>query len=372
MAKRDYYDVLGVSRSASEAEIKRVYRRMARKLHPDVNPGDKRAEEKFKELQEAYDVLSDPEKRKVYDRFGVYGDRQAGSGGFQSGAKFDGFDFDLFNRGGSPRSFSDIFSELFGGRGRAAETGAQAPPRDLEYHISIPFLEAVRGTQASISVARRERCARCSGKGSSSGAGLRACPACGGSGQVEERRGAFRFAGPCRHCRGAGRIRAADCAECGGVGTSQRVETMSVRIPAGVNNGSRVRVPGKGDAGAGDAPPADLYLVIQVEPHHFFERDGNNLICRVPLTVTEAALGAKIEVPTIDGAALLKIPAGTQSGQRFRLRGRGSPPVKGGARGDLLVEAQIVLPRIQDERSKEILREFARLNPEDPRADLKI
>jgi molecular chaperone DnaJ len=379
-AARDYYETLGVKRNASESEIKKAYRRLARKYHPDVNPGDKQAEEKFKQIQAAYDVLSDAEKRKVYDRFGFYREGQPGPDpsaqpGGPSG--FSDIDFDFSGGGagaGGGRSFTDIFSDLLGGRwGRAAsEAAAPEGGRDLEYHITIPFLDAINGTEAKISLGRREVCQRCGGSGSVSGARTRTCPTCGGRGQVQRTHGAMRFSSSCPQCGGSGRVKVGDCPVCGGAGTVQKAESLNVRIPAGVNDGSRVRVSAKGDAGERGGPPGDLYLVVHVRPHHLFEREGANIVCKVPLTVTEAALGAKIEVPTIDGKALLKIPAGTQSGQKFRLRGRGAPSLKGGPRGDEIVEVHVVLPQVRDERSKEILREFARLNPQDPRADLKM
>ncbi|HXK59724.1 MAG TPA: molecular chaperone DnaJ [Acidobacteriota bacterium] len=375
MAVRDYYEVLGVKRNASEGEIKKAYRRLARKYHPDVNPGDKHAEERFKEIQEAYNVLSDPEKRKTYDRYGFYREGQSGPEA-GPGAGFPGFDFDFFGGGEASggRSFSDIFSELFGGRRTRSEprAGTAEPGRDLEYHVTISFMQAIKGTEVPINVTHREACARCGGSGSVSGSRTVSCPTCGGRGQIQQAHGPMRFSVTCSRCRGSGRIRVGDCPVCNGSGAVQKAESITVRIPAGVNNGSRVRVPGKGDAGEYGGPPGDLYLVIHVQPHHFFEREGNDIICRVPLTVTEAALGAKIEVPTLEGKASMKIPAGTQSGQKFRLRGRGAPSLKGGGRGDQIVEVRVVLPKIRDERSKEILREFARLNPEDPRAELKV
>jgi len=375
MAARDYYEVLGVKRTASQGEIKKAYRRLARKYHPDVNPGDKRAEERFKEVQEAYEVLSDAEKRKTYDRYGFYREGQPGPepGGRPGG--FPGVDFDFSNaeEASGGRSFGDIFSELFGGR-RSRPDARPAPEhgRDLEYHITVQFMQAIKGTEAKINVTHREGCPRCGGSGSVSGSRTQTCPTCGGRGQIQQSHGPMRFQTTCPQCQGTGQIRVGDCRACGGTGTVQKAEALTVRIPAGVNNGSRVRVPGKGDAGELGGPPGDLYLVIHVQPHHFFEREGNDIVCRVPLSVTEAALGAKIEVPTIDGKASMKIPAGTQSGQKFRLRGRGAPSLKGGVHGDEIVEVRVVLPKIRDERSKEILREFARLNPEDPRAELKV
>jgi molecular chaperone DnaJ len=365
MAHPDYYGLLGVKKDASAPEIKRAYRRLARKYHPDINPGDKASEEKFKQLRQAYDVLSDPDKRRSYDQAGFYRDRQEqeNSGGPAGG--FKGFDFEAAERGAG-RSFADIFGDLFSSR-RSAPTPERG--QDLELHISIPFLEAVRGTRTSVRVSRNWMCPACRGKGSLRGTRMQACPICGGAGRVDQMHGTMRFSVPCRECQATGQVRRGDCASCGGQGSQQRVEELTARIPPGVNNGSRVRVPGKGNAGVGGGPAGDLFLVIDVLPHKFFRRHGNDILCRVPVTITEAGLGAKIEVPTIDGKALLKIPAGTQSGQKFRLRERGVVSPKSGLRGDQIVEVKIALPRVRDERSKELLREFARLNPENPRDD---
>ncbi len=371
----DYYKVLGVDRGASQADIKKAYRRLARKYHPDINPGDGGAEERFKRIQEAYAVLKDAENRKAYDRFGD--PRVAGAGGFQGFGGFrpgqGGFQgFDTSESGGFS-SFGDIFSELFGGgrRGRAAAAQPEAGS-DLEYHVSIPFVDAVRGTRSRISFARQELCQSCRGSGSRKGTSLAVCSACDGKGQVEQRHGAMRFSGICPACQGSGRRQVGDCAACGGKGTRQTIEHVDVRIPAGVNTGSRVRIPGKGNAGQNGGPAGDLYLVVKVQPHPLFSREGNDIQCRIPVTVTEAALGAKVEVPTIDGKAWLTIPEGTQSGQKFRLRGRGAPSVKGGRKGDEIVEVQLVLPSLADPRSRELLEELGRLNPENPRAELGL
>jgi molecular chaperone DnaJ len=367
MAHPDYYDLLGLKKGASAPEVKRAYRRLARKYHPDINPGDKSSEEKFKQLRQAYDVLSDPEKRRSYDRLGVYQEAQEKGDPGGSAGGFAGFDFGATGRD-SGRSFSDIFADLF-----TSKRAASGPEKgqDLEHHVSIPFLEAIHGTQARVRVNRTTMCLTCRGKGSVRGTRLQDCPACGGAGRVDQMRGTMRFSTPCRECEAKGRVRRGDCISCGGQGTVRKVEELTARIPPGVNQGSRVRIPGKGSAGTGGGAPGDLYLVINVQPHEFFQRQGSDIVCQVPVTISEVGLGTKIEVPTVDGKALLKIPAGTQSGQRFRLRERGVMSPKNGVRGDQIVEVRIVLPRLRDERSKELLREFARLNPENPR-DRKI
>ena len=370
MAEQDYYRVLGVGRSASESEIKKSYRRLARKYHPDVNPGDKAAEERFKAIQSAHQVLSDTEKRKIYDRFGTYreGMKDQPGTGFGGGVGFEGFDFGGFSEG-RQGSFRDIFSDLFrgGSRSRAAspERGA-----DLEYRISIPFLEAVKGTQKRISLTRQAPCTRCKGSGAVSGQTTAACTRCGGSGKMQQTHGAMSFTTHCSDCGGSGKKRVGDCPACGGQGAASRTETIQVNIPAGVDSDSRVRVPGKGNAGRFGGASGDLYLNVRIQPHPFFERKGNHITCQISVTVTEAALGTRIEVPTIDGKTMLKIPPGTQSGQKMRMRSRGVLSRKNGQRGDQLVEVKIVLPPIRDERSKEILREFAKLNPQDPRKKL--
>ena len=372
----NYYKVLGVNTGASQSEIKKSYRRLARKYHPDVNPGDGSAEERFKQIQEAYKVLGDGEKRKVYDRFGYYSDRvpRGGGRGSRDFRGFTGFDFDgAESAGGWQGAFKDVFSDLFAGRGPRVRGVQPAKGRDLESHIEIPFLDSVRGVQTRINISRRDQCPSCKGSGSTSGRRkVKACPNCRGSGRVQQGRGIMTFSSHCPQCHGNGNVPLGDCANCSGDGLIQKVESLRVRIPPGVNTGSRVRVAGRGDAGEFGGPPGDLFLVLAVQPHRFFERQGNDIVCRVPVTVTEAVLGAQIEVPTIDGKARLKISPGTQSGQKFRLKGRGVMSSKGGGRGDQLVQLRVVLPTIGDQRSREILREFARLHPENPRADLDL
>ena len=377
---QDYYATLGVRRNATPVEIRKAYRRLARKFHPDLNPGDKAAEERFKKLQEAYDVLSDAEKRHMYDQHGFYSEAGPAGGGAHAGGPhmgFSGFDFEeFFSRPGGPatekgegRGFSDLFSQLFGRGGARAEERAQPQPGgDLEYGLSIDFWQAIRGTQVTLKVARQEACAVCGGSGASGGASA-ACPECKGAGQVAQMAGAMRFTLNCPRCNGGGRLRNA-CASCYGDGRVSRAEAVEVRIPPGVQSGARLRVAGKGNAGALGAPPGDLYITVRFEPHPFFHREGDNIEIRIPVTVTEASLGTKIEVPTIDGRALLKIPPGTKAGQKFRMREKGVLNSRKDARGDQIVEVVIQPPAVRDERTKEILRELAHLNPEDPRAEI--
>jgi molecular chaperone DnaJ len=372
--KEDYYAILGVPRNAKAPEIKKAYRRMARKSHPDVNPGDKSAEERFKRIQEAYDVLSDPKKRAIYDQYGFYSENfkeQAGSQGRGSSEGFShGFDFSGMDFGGSGQSsFRDVFSEFFGGGAARHRADEPAKGEDLNHHLNISFFESIQGLSTRITLNRNVNCTACNGSGTDLASGQQICPRCQGSGQEAKTHGFMRFSGPCRTCGGTGKV-GGRCKSCGGSGSVVSPETITVRIPAGVANGFRMRVPGKGDAGKFGGPPGDLYLIITVRPHNFFWREGNDIICTVPITVTEAALGTKIEIPSIDGKTLLRIPPGTQSGQKFRLRGKGAPSLRGEVRGNQIVEVRVVVPKIADERSKEILRELAHLNPENPRAGL--
>ncbi len=382
MANPDYYKALGVTRGAKAEEIRKAYRRLARKFHPDVNPGDKSAEERFKSIQEAYDVLSDSKKKQMYDQYGFYS-----ASGFPQGGEaprqgpemgFGGFDFsDYFTQasgagrgagsGGAGR-FGDIFSQFFG---RSA-AGERQPPRergaDLEYAVDIDFWQSIRGAQLPLSVTHFESCSACGGSGRQAGHST-ICPECNGSGQVTQTAGAMRFSLTCPRCGGEGQLKNV-CPACHGEGRVSRSETVEVRIPAGVQNGTRLRVPGKGNAGTQGAPSGDLYITIRVEPHPFFGREGDNIMIQVPITVAEAGLGAKIEVPTIDGRALLKIPMGTETRQKFRLREKGVPNSRTGVRGDQIVEVVVQAPKVRDERTKELLRELAQLNSEDPRGGI--
>jgi len=370
--KQDYYETLGVKRGAAADDLRKAYRRLARKYHPDVNPGDKAAEEKFKQIQEAYDVLSDPKKRKMYDQFGFYSEQfrpgagpPPGAGGFD----FGGFDFSDFSGGGRGTSFRDIFSDFFSRfTGGPAERPAE-PMRgaDLEYEVEIGFWDSIRGTVRRLAISRLDACTACKGTGAAGGPAT--CTACGGRGTLTQQTGRMRFNLTCTRCQGSGRTRTL-CRHCRGEGKLARPESLEVRIPAGVSDGSRVRVAGRGNAGSAGAPPGDLYIITRVRPHEFFERRGDDIFTVVPITVSEAALGARIEVPTIDGRALLKVPAGTQSGTRFRLREKGAPSLRTGGRGDHYVEVRIVLPKVMDERQKEMLKDFSRLTRDDPRAEI--
>lgn len=381
--------MLGVDRKAKSDQIRKAYRRLARKFHPDVNPGNKQAEEKFKDIQEAYNVLSDEKKRKIYDQYGFYSDNIPASayeaysrgpsdaaGGGGPTVDFSGFDFSDFapreERGGAGfgSAFKDLFSQIFSRGGEGPEPAAgPTRGRDIEHRMHLGFWDAIRGTQVRITIGREEICGSCKGKGTRGGAAT-PCPACGGSGKTTRTAGAMRFSMTCPQCGGTGR-RLSRCPACNGAGHIRKPETFDVRIPPGVDTGSRVRVPGKGNAGAGGGPPGDLYILTDVEKHPFFERKGDNIYVKVPITVPEAALGTKVEVPTIDGPTTIRIPPGTQSGQRLRIRGKGTPSLRANQRGDEFVEIEIKVPKIADERSKEILRELERLNPEDPRIELR-
>lgn len=384
MAQQDYYQTLGVSREASEDEIRKAYRKLARKHHPDLNPGDKAAEERFKKVQEAYDVLSDSKKKQMYDQYGFYsengmpGGAGAGAGaGAQRGPNmgFGGFDFsDAFTRGGAgsrrapseeSANFQDIFSQWFG-RHQAEEAAPPEKGADLEYGLSIDFWQAIRGTQVRLNINRQEVCATCGGTGTAKTGANTVCPECNGSGTVTQAAGAMRFSLTCPRCNGSGRLRN-QCPTCHGDGRITTTETVDVRIPPGAQQGSRLRVAGKGNAGTHGAPAGDLYITVRVEPHPFFRRDGDDIEITVPVRIDEAGLGTKIEVPTIDGRALLKIPQGTRNGQKFRLRDKGVLNSRSGKRGDQIVEVQIEAPEVHDERTKELLREYAQLHPQDPR-----
>ena len=400
--KKDYYELLGVKKSASADDIRKAFRKLARKYHPDVNPGDKSAEEKFKVISEANDVLSDPKKRKIYDQVGFYSDNidpataeayarggATGAGGFgdfpgsaqqgQGGVHFDfgGFDFsDLMNNAGRGQrnsggggSFRDIFGSIFGGgRGATAADEGPEPGTDLEYQVNVPFWTAIRGGVMRLNITRQDVCSQCHGQGWLESPGK--CPECNGTGQITQTGGRMKFNVACPRCHGTGK-NLTTCPTCHGEGTVSRTEPLEVRIKPGTRDGQRIRVPGKGNAGAHGGPPGDLYAIIRTGDHPIFHRDGDDISLTVPVTASEAALGAKIEVPTIDGRALLKIPPGTQSGQKLRLREKGVPSAtREGTRGDEIVEITVTVPMPRDERTKELLRELAKLNPEDPRAEL--
>jgi molecular chaperone DnaJ len=397
---KDYYGILGLKRTATAEEVRKAFRKLARKYHPDVNPGDKKAEEKFKEISEANDVLSEPKKKKIYDQFGFYSDQidpaaaeaaaRAGGaryGGFPGGSGprpgrteevpfgFGGFDFSDYaaghpsegaasSSGSTWNNLRDIFSGVFH-QGQKQPQGPR-PGSDLEYQVTVDFWTAIRGGVVRLQVTRQELCPTCKGKGVTGGSGT--CPECNGTGQVTQMGGRMKFNIQCPQCGGSGKAENV-CPACHGEGTVTHTETVEMRIKPGTRDGQRIRLAGKGNAGVDGGASGDLYLIVKVGSHPVFTRAAEDIQISLPVTVTEAALGAKIEVPTIDGRAQLKIPPGTQSGQKLRMRQKGVPSATNdGERGDQIVTIEIVLPPLKDERSKEILREFGKLNPEDPRA----
>lgn len=391
--QKDYYGLLGVKKNASQEEIRKAFRKLARKYHPDVNPGDKKAEEKFKEISEANDVLSDPKKRKIYDQLGFYSDNidpaaaeayarggGFGGGGFGAGPAsgsrtggvpfdFEGFDFsDLGGRSGGGGGFRDIFSSMFGGgRGTAVEREPE-PGSDLEYQVNIGFWDAIRGTVMRLNITRQDACANCGGKGLVGKAGP--CTRCGGSGHVSQSSGGMKFNAPCPDCGGTGKAQDR-CSACLGAGSVSRTEPLEVRIKPGTRDGQRIRLAGKGNAGINGGPAGDLYIIIRIGEHPVFRRDGDDIYVTVPVAAWEAASGAKIEVPTIDGRSQLRVPPGTQSGQKLRLREKGVPSAtRDGDRGDEIVEVKIVVPEARDLRVRELWQELQKLSPEDPRAEL--
>ena len=348
---RDYYELLGVPRTASEEELKKAFRKLALKHHPDKNPGDKTAEAHFKEINEAYSVLSDPEKRRAYDRFG----HDAFSG---AGAGFGGFD-----AGNVGDIFGDIFEDFFGasaGRGRRRRGTAGS---DLKYTLTISLDEVLTGKDAKIKVPHWEECAACRGTGAKEGTAIKTCPTCKGAGQVRFQQGFFAISRTCHECRGQGRIVTEVCATCRGERRRQKEQTLSLWIPAGVEDGTSLRLAGKGEPGEGGGPPGDLYVVIAVKPHPVFTRDGSTLVCEAPISFAKAALGGALESNTLDGKSVtLKIPPGTPHGKVFKFRGHGLPDMQGGGRGDLLVRTRLVVPTKLSDRQKELLEEYARLD----------
>jgi molecular chaperone DnaJ len=351
--KRDYYETLGVSRDASADELKKAYRKLAMKHHPDRNPGDKAAEERFKEASEAYQILSDPERRAQYDRFG--------HAAFEQGAGFGGFDF---GGAGFEDIFSDIFGDFFGtsrGRGRSrAQRG-----EDLRYDLDIRFEDAVFGTERVINVPRLASCDACAGKGTKGGAARTTCTACRGSGQLRFQQGFFTIAKTCGQCGGQGTVIKDPCRSCGGSGVTQKTHALNIKVPPGVDSGSRLKLRGEGEAGRSGGPPGDLYVVINVNEHPLFARQDNDIVCEVPISFAQAALGAEIEVPTIEGKIKMKVATGTQSGTVLRLRGKGVPDLRGSGRGDQLVRVVVETPRKLTARQRELLEEFARSSGEE-------
>ncbi|WP_078552766.1 molecular chaperone DnaJ [Bacillus alkalicellulosilyticus] len=345
MSKRDYYDVLGVDKSSGVDEIKKAYRKLARQYHPDVNKAPD-ATDKFKEVKEAYDVLSDPQKKTHYDQFGHTDPNQGFGGG--GGGDFGGF--------------SDIFDMFFGGGGGRRNPNAPRQGADLQYTMTVEFKEAVFGKETEIEIPRDEECTTCDGSGAKPGTKPETCSHCGGSGQlnVEQNTAFGRIVNRrvCHHCSGTGKFIKDKCRTCGGEGTVRKRKKIKVRVPAGIDHGQQIRITGQGEPGANGGPPGDLYVVFNVKPHEFFERDGDDVFCEMPLTFVQVALGDEIEVPTLEGKIKLKVPAGTQTGTSFRLRGKGVPNVRGRGQGDQHVKVRVITPRNLTDKQKELIREF--------------
>jgi molecular chaperone DnaJ len=351
-AKRDYYEVLGVNRSASVEDIKKAYRKIALKSHPDRNPGDKQAEERFKEASEAYQVLCDPERRAQYDRFG--------HAAFEQGGGFGGFDF---ASAGFEDIFGDIFGDFFGGQRRGRSRNRRG--EDLRYDLEISFDEAIFGAEKTIRVPRLAACGDCRGTGSKNGTPRETCSACRGSGQLRYQQGLFSIAKTCGQCQGQGTVLRDPCRTCGGTGAVRKQQSLSVRVPAGVDTGSRLKLRNEGESGFNGGPAGDLYVVLHVQEHPLFTRNGNDIVCDVPIGFTQAALGAEIEVPTPHGKVKMKVPPGTQSGNVFRLKGKGVPDVRGYGHGDALARVVVETPKKLSARQRELLEEFARLSGEE-------
>ncbi|MDR2143142.1 MAG: molecular chaperone DnaJ [Treponema sp.] len=355
MAKRDYYEVLGVPKNASKDDIKKAYRKLAIQYHPDKNPGNKAAEDKFKEATEAYEILGDDQRKAAYDQFGFAG-VEGMSGGQDFSQTFRGFE-DIFG------DFSSVFDTFFGGGGRRSSSGGVRQGANLRYDIEIPFKDAVFGTKVEIQYTRNDSCPTCKGTGAEGGSGKKVCPVCQGSGQVRHNQGFFSVASTCHNCHGEGYIIEKPCRECGGTGTQRKRQKIMVTIPAGVENGKRVVIPRQGDAGPGGGPPGDLYVFIRIKPHEFFERQDLDLYCAVPISITQAALGAEIHVSTLDGKTLkVKIPPGTPNGKLLRIRDEGVP--SGGRRGSFWIKLMVQIPTKLSRRGRELLEELSRTEGE--------
>ncbi len=372
MAKRDYYEVLDLRKGVSEKEIKGAYRKLARRYHPDVNPGDVKAEAKFKEISEAYQVLSDPKKRAMYDRFGhqVFG---RGTGGAQGTWDFGGFDFSQFSKGMGfdVGDLGNLFGSFFGAQ-QSKQTQEPVKGEDLQYTMDLSFEDVLDGLNTKVMVQHAVLCKRCDGKKTEPGYKMETCSNCQGTGQVKVAAGFINLGIPqtCSQCQGLGKLNTHPCRTCHGTGAQQQTDRISVKIPAGADNGTKIRATGKGHAGKNGGKPGDLYIITRVQQHPFFERRGDNLYCEIPITMPEAVLGARITVPTAFGDASMIVPAGTQNGQKFRLRGKGIPHMKGAGRGDQFVTVRVMTPQDVDTRTSELFREIARLHPINPREEL--
>ena len=350
MAKRDYYEVLGVSKDASEAEIKSAYRKKAKECHPDLHPNDKNAEERFKELNEANEVLSDPEKRKRYDQFGFDGPQMGGGSGGAGGFDFSGF--------GGMGGFESIFDTFFGGMGGSARRAGPVQGNDLQHRITITFEEAAFGCEKSVDFFRNENCDACGGTGAKPGTQPQTCPTCKGSGQVRTGGGFMVTVRTCPTCHGEGKIIKDRCQSCGGTGRVRRKRSLKLRIPAGIQDGVSLVKRGEGEPGMRGGPAGDLYITVTVKPHRLFKRDGNNILLDMPISITQAALGAEIDVPTLEKPVKQRIPEGTQTGAQFRIKGQGIPSLKNGLKGDLILTVHVEVPRKLNERQKDLLRQL--------------
>ena len=351
MSKRDYYDVLGVKRDVSAEELKKTFRKLAMKYHPDRNPDDPEAEKKFKEINEAYDVLKDEQKRAAYDRMGhaAFEGGRAGAGGFDFSSAFS----DIFD---------DLFSDFTGARRRGGGAGAETSAQrgaDLRYNLQVSLEEAFRGKQQNITVSTSVSCGECQGSGGEKGSAPATCPTCQGSGRIRAQQGFFTIERTCHTCQGSGKIIEKPCKACAGTGLTRKDKTLSVNIPAGVEEGTRIRLAGEGEAGFRGGPPGDLYIFLSIKPHRIFKRDGANIHCQVPVSMVTAALGGSVEVPTIDGAKVkVTIPEGAQTGAQFRLRGKGMSVLRANTRGDMYIHAQVETPVNLNKKQKDLLRDF--------------
>ena len=357
-AVKSPYEILGVAKDASDDEIKKAYRKLARELHPDKNPDDARAEERFKEVQGAYDVLSDPDKRRAYDSFGASGPRGFPGGGDTGGLRFEQVDFG---------NLGDLFGGMFGGGGRRGSGRQPIRGNDLETHVQVSFEDSLRGVQVRVPVEAETACSTCGGTGAEPGTAPVTCPQCQGRGIVSDAQGLFAFSQPCPRCQGNGSIVEKPCRTCRGTGRERKTRRYAVTIPPGARNGTRIRLKGKGEAGQSGGPAGDLYVVVEVEPSPLFERRGADLVLDVPVTYAEAALGANVEIPTPDGPVSLKIPGGTESGKLLRVKGRGAPRIKGNGKGDLLARVKVTVPKKLTKAEREALEGYRKVSREQPR-----